>query len=75
MQPRPATRIDAPSYRPDMTSRERDFIESSRVGQVVQPELAVDASGGLDALAWLWLIMVLVGLVIGGLAVVFRRSR
>jgi hypothetical protein len=72
----PSSRVDAPAFRPDMTSRERDFIERGRVGQVVRSEPEVDnTSGDLEAVAWFWVMTMLVGLVIGGLLVMFRRSR
>jgi hypothetical protein len=76
MQTRPATRVDMPSSRPDMTSRERDFIERGRVGQVVHAEPQADATvGGLEAVAWFWVMTMLVGLIVSAVVVMFRRSR
>jgi len=75
MQARPATRVDTPSFRPDLTSRERDFIERCRVGQIERSEHEVDTHGDLEALAWFWVMTMLVGLVASALIVMFRRSR
>jgi hypothetical protein len=72
----PSNQVAAPAFRPDMTSRERDFIERGRVGQVVRSEPELDTtSGELEAVAWFWVMTMLVGLVIGALLVMFRRSQ
>jgi len=71
-----SSRVAAPAFRPDMTSRERDFIERGRVGQVVRADPELDTtSGDLEAVAWFWVMTMLVGLVIGALLVMFRRSQ
>jgi len=58
-----------------MTSRERDFIERGRVGQIVQSQPEVNSGSDLEAVAWFWVMTMLVGLVIGALLVMFRKSR
>lgn len=75
MQARPSSLSEPPVFRPDMTSRERDFIERGRVGQIVQPEPDVINSGSdLEAVAWFWVMTMLVGLVVAALFAMFRRS-